>query len=232
MNYNIKPTWKELLSFLEEYMEDHNRIKLKEEELIELYNNKKSDIFKKKKIMENNIIDYNKIYLTSYPIDSIYGFLRHVYITYENFEIHTGMSGVNNKRELVFCSIGYFNTNNRNEGYIILCDDCLEDNLNNMSEKTRRFHFVYNNCDTINTLFLQTTFIWISILMMFIGSIFIYNDFTENFFTTLMFAPMISFLISASVIKYKNIYKENEFFYSCKDIDKKNLEKIIKKDNY
>lgn len=159
-----------------------------------------------------------KIHFVSYPIRASGNFLRHVFLRYQNIEIHPGMSGETRPTQLVFTTCDYFQTDSRVEGYGFFCTSCLGKTLCDMSRRTRSFHFVYNNCDTMNPVVMQTTIIWLSTICVFVGAIFTATE-TYNLFTFMMFAPLIAFCLMLIVNRFDSKYgRMNDHVYSCKHI--------------
>lgn len=161
-----------------------------------------------------NMNEIVKIYFTSYPIRASWGLLRHIFLTIDEMEIHTGMSG-DHIRELVFTTRNYFQDDSRPEGYVLLCKNCLADMLYIMSEKTKKFHFIYNNCDTMNPVIAQTSIIWISIIALCVGTILMLNV-EINFFTIFMFSPIISFILMLLINRCESYNTRiNDKLYQC-----------------
>lgn len=130
-------------------------------------------------------------YVTSYGIGRTWNILRHIYLVYRNVEIHPGMTN-DRSAQLTLTTRNYYGEG-RIEGRIVYCVECADRLLNAMSDKARRFHLIYNNCDTIVPVVMQTALLWISVLGLLIGVFLtITRHGTFNAFIFSLFVPSIA----------------------------------------
>lgn len=144
---------------------------------------------------ENDGVDV-RLAVMSYGIGRTCNILRHVYLSYRGIEIHPGMHDAE-EHQLVFTTRDYYGRG-RVEGQILYCETCANRLLRVMSEKSRRFHVFYNNCDTIvlNAIF-QTTLLWIAFAGLVVASlVLLLRPGSVNFFTVALMAPVLSIIVT------------------------------------
>lgn len=136
-------------------------------------------------------------YVVSYGIGRVWNVLRHVYLVYRGVEIHPGMTneeeGDDGEKQLVLATLDYYGPG-RVEGRVLCCVNCANRLLLGTSEKSRRFHLAYNNCDTIVPAIMQTALLWLSVIGLIVGAIVLTlrRDVAFDAFSVALFAPTIA----------------------------------------
>lgn len=133
-----------------------------------------------------------RLLVKSYAIDKTWNFLRHVYLLYDDrIEIHAGMSEPGDPRDLMFSVRNYYGVG-RTEGRLELCRRCLDDTLTMLSRRNKRFHVMFNNCDTMVPMVMQTRLLWIASVCVVAGVLSLCLAREFNVIVVAAFAPAIS----------------------------------------
>lgn len=163
---------------------------LSESELLELLQRRNDN-----DSSSNDCDNSERIYVVdvkSYAISNTLNLLRHIYIVVDNIEIHAGMCEQRTRarrNQLMFCNNGYYG-DGRSEGKIVMCTKCLDNLLSNMSRKSKTFHILYNNCDTITPMIMQTALLWLSIVCASICALLYYVSAQFDTFNVVLIAPL------------------------------------------
>lgn len=163
----------------------------------------------------NNAV--RRFHVMSYGIGRSWNLLRHVYLVYKNVEIHPGMTN-DGSSQLVFSTPNYFG-DGRIEGCLLYCDVCADLVLRNMSDRSRRFHIVYNNCDTILPIVMQTALLWLSVVGTITGTLILsLRERSLNAFTFSFFVPLLAYVITMIYNKYDKSDRRNDILAICSHV--------------